>query len=73
MDRKLASILVRTYLAISEQLNIATLVVGELENESEQRVTRMSIGNILALIQRDLIVPVIQKYPDLDPDKKWDS
>ncbi len=69
MERAIAEQLLRTFLAMNESLNSATLLAAKVESKDEQDSLRRAIGNVIQVIYIDLMRPVIRQYPDLDPDR----
>lgn len=69
MERAIAEQLMRTFLAVNEPLNSATLLTAKIESKDEQESLRRAIGNVMQVIYIDLMRPVIRQYPDLDPDR----
>lgn len=69
MDKKIAELLMKDLLALSEPLNSATTLTDQISNKDEQAALRRGIGELMGRIYTDLIIPIIKQYPDLDPDK----
>ena len=70
MERAIAEQLIRTLAAINEQLNSATSLTAQIDSKDEQQSLRRAIGTVVQTIYLDLMRPVINQYPDLDPDRR---
>jgi len=70
MERDVAEMLVRLSISISEQLNVATLLVRNEQDKQVQIDTRRAIANVGAALDEGILRPIIKQYPDLDPDIK---
>lgn len=70
MDRKVAELLMKDLLALSEPLNSATALTDQISNKDEQAALRRGIGELMGRIYTDLMIPIIKQYPELDPDRK---
>ncbi|UCE07917.1 MAG: nuclear receptor NHR-99 [bacterium] len=72
MERKIAEKLVEIIIGLDEPLNDAAALVEQIDDEQEKRKLRRGLGEIMGRSFTDLILPIIQEYPDLDPDKDRD-
>jgi hypothetical protein len=69
VERVIAEQLMRTFLAMNDPLNSATMIAGKIESKDEKESLRRAIGNVMQVIYIDLMRPLIKQYPDLDPDR----
>jgi hypothetical protein len=58
-------------LAVSLDKNIGAMYVEarKFSDEETRKKFDRAIGNLMGYIARDIIFPIVDKYPDLDPDK----
>ena len=68
MDHDNAKRLMTCYMSIGNALNDATHAVSFLRDIEEQRRIRRALGGIMLDIDRELMRPIIRRFPDLDPD-----
>ena len=69
MDKTLAKSLIDQFLALSEPLNTATELTEKIADTQERETVRRGLGNIMGLVYTDLMRPIIEQFPELDPDK----
>jgi hypothetical protein len=70
MDKTLAKNLMDQFVALGEPLNTATELTEKIADAQEREAVRRGLGNIMGLVYTDLMMPLIERFPDLDPDKK---
>ena len=70
MERKTAAKIVESTVSLNDKIGDVDLAISEVidENEKSQFVT--ALGNILGIIRKDILVPILKEYPDLNPYKK---
>lgn len=68
MDRQLAAEVMDQLLAFSAPFNVLTEISLRLPVEEGQQMRRLLGSAMLDIIE--LMRPIIQEYPDLDPDKE---
>jgi hypothetical protein len=73
IDRKIAELLMSDLLALSAPLNSATLLANEISDKDERERVRRAIGTVMNEIFVNLMMPIVQQYPELDPDNKHPS
>ncbi|EBU6660313.1 nuclear receptor NHR-99, partial [Salmonella enterica subsp. enterica serovar Enteritidis] len=44
--------------------------IEKIDDDKIKRLFRRSIANVIGMIYLELMSPIIEEYPDLDPDKK---
>jgi hypothetical protein len=69
MNRDVAAQLIKLCVEMGDILNRATKLVGSIADAEEQKLMRRPIGELGADVYTKLMRPLIQQYPDLDPDK----
>lgn len=69
MDRETAVQLMRVYSQLSEPFNLATEIIGKLPDEEEQKRLRRPLGQMMADVWTELMLPIVKQFPELDPDK----
>jgi len=68
MNRASAELLMKKLRELGSILNSATEIVGQFPDD-EAKMFRHQIGNIMAISYGELILPIIKRFPDLDPDR----
>lgn len=69
MTRDHAAALMAIYDRVGAALNEATDIISQESDSDEQRRLRAPLGRIMTALYTDLQLPIIQAYPDLDPDR----
>ncbi|HEX8615687.1 MAG TPA: hypothetical protein VF800_30765 [Telluria sp.] len=58
---------------INARLNNVSLVVDKIKDESIQKALRAELGGAMVSIYGGLMRPVIENFPELDPDAEDES
>jgi hypothetical protein len=68
MDKEVAKSLLA--LAVSLDASIVKMF-AEVEKFTDEELKKFNkaVGDLMGYTARDLIVPLVNRYPDLDPDK----
>lgn len=69
MDKEVAKSLIS--LAVAMDANIVSMF-AEVEKISDEKLRerfKRATGDLMGYIARDIIFPIVDKYPELDPDK----
>jgi hypothetical protein len=69
MQKDLAGKVVQALLATGTKLDDVGSLVAQIDDETERRRFLRSVGETMATLNADLLMPIVQQYPDLDPDK----
>ncbi|MEZ0261783.1 MAG: hypothetical protein ACAH80_12290 [Alphaproteobacteria bacterium] len=69
MDRKIAEELVNAVRLFEEPTNVLNEITNKIVDEEERKKFRQYMAEIVALLTIDLLNPIINEYPDLDPYK----
>jgi hypothetical protein len=69
MEKALAIKMIQATLAMGEHLNRLGDLSFKLSSEAEQREFRKSLGEVMGILYGDIMIPIIEEYPDLNPDK----
>jgi len=69
MDHSTAEKLMSLYQELGGPLNRASELIDKIPDAEEQRRLRRPLGEMMARIWTDLELPIVQEFPDLDPDK----
>jgi hypothetical protein len=70
MNRAVAEQLMTEFLALGGPINRATELTEKIEDADERKAVRRAIGEIAVNVYSNLMRPIVQKHPDLDPDAK---
>ena len=69
MDKEVAKSLLSLAVSLDETI---VRMFSETEKFSDEELRarfNKAIGDLMGYIARDIIFPIVNKYPDLDPDK----
>jgi hypothetical protein len=61
--------MIELLLALDEPLNKATELTMKIADVEERKAVRRGIAEITTRAYTDLIRPIVQQFPDLDPEK----
>ncbi|EDQ6353452.1 nuclear receptor NHR-99, partial [Salmonella enterica subsp. enterica serovar Weltevreden] len=65
-----ANSLMMALLKLNESTNDVFFEIEKIDDDKIKRLFRRSIANVIGMIYLELMSPIIEEYPDLDPDKK---
>lgn len=71
MDKNLAAQLIKKLHNLDGPLGEVLDLTEQLPDEEERRRFRGSVGDLIARVYTQLMVPVLRQYPDLDPDQDF--
>lgn len=69
MTREQAEALMKSLLAMSEAMGEVNAALDALGATEERNALRRPLGGMMADLYIELQRPIIEQYPDLDPDK----
>ncbi len=69
MKKDSAEALMQKLLELSTAMNAVCSLIDQLESESEKDTLRRGMSGMLADVYTELMRPIIQQFPELDPDK----
>lgn len=72
MEKSLAASIIEGSLVVGQSLNELLRLVEKVTEGRVQKDLRRQIGDVMGRLYTDVMMPVIQQYPDLDPDRKED-
>jgi hypothetical protein len=58
------------YHRLNAPLNEATVLIGMLPDQEEQKRLRRPLGQVMQSVWIELMQPIVREYPHLDPDKR---
>jgi hypothetical protein len=69
MDKEVAKSFLS--LAVAMDANIVNMFaeVEKISDEEQKQRFKKAVGDLMGYIARDIIFPIVDEYPDLDPDK----
>jgi hypothetical protein len=72
MEKTVAKSLIS--LAVSMDANIGSMFseIEKITDEGQRDKFKRAVGDIMGYIARDIIFPIVDEHPDLDPDKQSD-
>ena len=70
MERSDAEAMMKLLLKVGDHLNELEKFSDQLSLEEERKRFRRHLGEVMMHIGVDLMMPIIKKYPHLDPDKQ---
>jgi hypothetical protein len=69
MEKFDAEAMMKSLLMIGDHLNKLDEFSKQISNREEEIRFRRHLGEIMGHVYIDLMLPIIKKFPDLDPDK----
>jgi len=69
MEKPLASRLMDALVGFDVPLGKVGMLVDEIADPKEKRAFVQAWGDVMGRIYKDLMIPILRQYPDLDPDK----
>jgi hypothetical protein len=69
MEKTVAIAIVKSLEAVGRHLNSLRSLLDRLPTESDRKEFRQHLGAVMAILNADIMLPVIRDHPDLDPDK----
>lgn len=69
MERSTASKIVGSTVSLNDKIGDVDLAISEIIDENEKRQYVTALGNILGIIRKDILLPIFEEYPDLNPYK----
>jgi CRISPR/Cas system endoribonuclease Cas6 (RAMP superfamily) len=69
MEKSDAEAMMKSLLMMGDHLNKLEEFSKQLSTTEEEKRFRRHLGEVMAGIYVDLMLPIIKKFPDLDPDK----
>ena len=70
MDKEHAVSILEATLFLDSHINELVRRVETLPNQEEKNRLCKAIGDVMGLLARHITFPIVNQYPDLDPDKK---
>jgi hypothetical protein len=69
MDAATAQKLIALAISIDKTIGAILDEVGNISDDQERTCYKRAIEDIMGYIARDLIFPIVDQHPQLDPDK----
>ena len=69
MKKESAEALMKKLIQLGEAMNEVSTAINQLDSEDERLSLRRGMSGMLADLFTELMHPLIQQYPELDPDK----
>ena len=69
MERRLAQRIIGECVAFDVPFTALDAFSNEIADPTEKKAFRLALGNLMAQVYVDLMVPILRQYPDLNPDK----
>ena len=70
MERKIASQIVDTAMALTEKIGALDLAITDIVEKEEKSHYVAALGGILKIIREDILLKVLNDHPDLGPYDK---
>ncbi len=68
MEKGTAKKIIELAVSIDHILGDMFLCVNQIHDEDTKNEFDKSVGDLMGYISRDLILPLVNRYPDLNPD-----
>ncbi|HKS84854.1 MAG TPA: hypothetical protein VJR71_05205 [Pseudolabrys sp.] len=69
VEKMRAMAVIASIKTIGTHINELHALTDRLSSESDRRKFRRHLGEVMAAINSDILMPVVHEYPELDPDK----
>jgi len=69
LEKPVATSIVKSIQIIGDHLN-SLHAVSELLAESDRREFKRHLGAVMAILNADVLLPIVSIFPDLDPDAR---
>lgn len=69
MDKKLASEIINSAMELGAVCNKIEPLLRRITEDDERKEFLRCLGKIMGDVNINMILPIIKKYPELDPDK----
>jgi hypothetical protein len=69
MQRDDAAKILQSALSLGNPINVLDSLVSQLPDSQEKTLFVQALGNIMGILTRDIVLPIVRQHPDLDPDK----
>ncbi len=69
MERVWAVKIVDAVQTVGTKLNSLHEISERIEDDVERKKFRAYLGEVMATISIEILMPIVSEYPDLDPDK----
>jgi hypothetical protein len=69
MDAATAQKLIALAISIDKTIGAISDEVENISDDQERTYYKRAVGDIMGYIARDLIFPIVDQHPQLDPDK----
>jgi hypothetical protein len=68
MEKEQASLILDSILSLGDHLNRLDSLIRQIPEENERRRFLVALGNVMVTLTTDMMMPIIHRYPELDPD-----
>ena len=69
MERELAERMLAAIQSLNPGLDEAADITESMRDREEAKLIRRHLGNVMAHPLYEIVMHIVQEYPDLDPDK----
>jgi hypothetical protein len=69
MDKEVAKSLISLAVTMDQHIVSMFSEVEKISNDELRQKFKQAVGDLMGYIARDVIFPIVDIYPDLDPDK----
>jgi len=67
VEKAIASKIIESVVALNKKIGDVDLVISEMANGKEKDHYIAALGHVIGILSKDIILPITQKYPDLEP------
>ncbi len=67
MEKTVASKIIESVVALNKKIGDVDLAITEMANGKEKDDYIAALGHVIGILSKDIMLPIIQKYPDLEP------
>ena len=69
MEKEIAKSLISLATAMDISIGSMFTEIEKITDEEEKARFKRAVGDIMGYIARDIIFPIVDRHPDLDPDR----
>ena len=69
MEKDLAHLILKTVLSLGRAFDDLDPIVREVKDDNERRRLLKCLGLVMAELNAEIVMPIINQYPEMDPDR----
>jgi hypothetical protein len=69
MEKAVAARILEAALSVGNEIGKLDSIISELDSGCEKEELVQALGNIMGVLTRDVVFPIVRDHPGLDPDR----